>query len=342
MKLTEEQVAVVSATDARFTVRAGAGSGKTRVLVDRYVRHVAELGHEPDSIVAVTFTRKAAAEMKKRIVARLRDLGLSEQAQSAETGPIQTLHAFCERVLRENCVEALVSPDFEVLETADVRLRTESAVRAALLQVLDEDSEPASLVRLLSGQSGGQGPGWTHSQLRSMVEAAMTQFRGAGIERSRLANDYATAESTRSLWNAALISALGLEGALPSAEDGSVAQWIEHLKASGAKPPPWLKSQPEESEQASATDTSALVQLAARAWELLEDDMELDQAFDFAVLERKAVELVERSPVTRERLKSSIKALLVDEAQDLNPVQYRLIDRLGAPSEMLVLSLIHI
>ena len=99
--LTEEQRAVVSADDKSFVVRASAGTGKTTTLVARYLRLITQDGLRPDQILTVTFTRKAAAEMKKRIVGALVANGLRDEAQIAETGPIQTIHGFCERVLRE-------------------------------------------------------------------------------------------------------------------------------------------------------------------------------------------------------------------------------------------------
>ncbi len=98
--LTPEQQSAVEMQSNRFTVRAAAGAGKTRVLVARYLRYVVEAGLRPDQILTITFTRKAAAEMKRRIVKTLIEAGLPLEAQVAETGPIQTVHGFCERVLR--------------------------------------------------------------------------------------------------------------------------------------------------------------------------------------------------------------------------------------------------
>src|SRR5207302_1377441 len=97
---------------------AAAGSGKTRVLVERYLKHIIVDGFRADDILTITFTRKAAAEMKRRIVDRLTGSGLSDQAQIAETGPIQTIHGFCERFLRENAIAAGLDPDFDVLSEA--------------------------------------------------------------------------------------------------------------------------------------------------------------------------------------------------------------------------------
>ena len=108
-QMTPEQNSVISDRTDRLTVRAAAGSGKTRTLVARYLRYIKEDGLTPDQILTITFTRKAAAEMKKKIVSELRDAGLNQQAQSAETGPISTIHGFLERALRENAIAAGIS-----------------------------------------------------------------------------------------------------------------------------------------------------------------------------------------------------------------------------------------
>ena len=69
MELTPQQRAVVECDSNRFVVAASAGSGKTTVLRERYLRHVIQDGIRPDQILTITFTRKAAFEMKARIVA---------------------------------------------------------------------------------------------------------------------------------------------------------------------------------------------------------------------------------------------------------------------------------
>ena len=81
---SEEQLRAITSAEPRFTVRAAAGSGKTRVLTARYLWHV-EQGLRPDQILTITFTRKAAAEMKRRIVDALREQGRADDAQIAET-----------------------------------------------------------------------------------------------------------------------------------------------------------------------------------------------------------------------------------------------------------------
>ena len=98
-ELTLEQQAVVSESSKRLTVRASAGAGKTSVPVRRYLRHVQEDGFRADQILTITFTRKAAAEMKSRIVKSLLDAGLPDQGD-----PCEPRHFFAsDRHQRRHC-----------------------------------------------------------------------------------------------------------------------------------------------------------------------------------------------------------------------------------------------
>ena len=89
-------------------VSARAGSGKTTVLVERFVRAVTQLGDTPDRILAVTFTDLAANHMKQKLVERFAGLKREEDRRALETAYIGTIHSFCTRLLRENPIEAAV------------------------------------------------------------------------------------------------------------------------------------------------------------------------------------------------------------------------------------------
>lgn len=121
-----------------IVLEASAGTGKTRVLVDRYVRLTAA-GVDPANILAITFTRKAAAEMRQRIVARMREEAgqLLDAAERRAAGErlgdvtISTIDAFCLALLQEFPLEADVDPGFDVAdETALPRLADETLDRA--------------------------------------------------------------------------------------------------------------------------------------------------------------------------------------------------------------------
>src|SRR5258708_13227405 len=100
-------------------VEASAGTGKTTALVERIVA-VLKAGAKIDRIVAVTFTHKAAGEMKLKLRAELdearREAPVLEDAlQRLEEASIGTIHSFCAQILRERPVEAGIDPDFEEL-----------------------------------------------------------------------------------------------------------------------------------------------------------------------------------------------------------------------------------
>ena len=144
--------------DRDLFLDAGAGCGKTRVLVDRYIRI---LDQEPDTsphqIIAVTFTKKAAAEMKERVRARCQEFAAEHTderwqrvARELETAPIDTIHGLCSRLLHENAVAARVDPVFAVIEGADAQILLEETVRRTLLDRLDADTDTtAQLVAAL-------------------------------------------------------------------------------------------------------------------------------------------------------------------------------------------------
>src|SRR5579863_4703522 len=117
-------------------VVAGPGSGKTTVLVERY-RALVELHHfEPRHILAITFTEKAAANMKAKLAElfahdqlRLRDL---------ESAYVSTIHGFCARVLRENAIAAGIDPRFSVLDARESEDLQYSCLNAGLDELVEQ------------------------------------------------------------------------------------------------------------------------------------------------------------------------------------------------------------
>ena len=124
---TAEQQAAIETLDCNLLVKAGAGAGKTRVLVERYIHILATGAAGPEGIVAITFTRKAAREMKERIRAKIQELLAAatepeewrrwrEVANHLDTVAISTIHSLCSRILREHPAEAGVDPEFGLME----------------------------------------------------------------------------------------------------------------------------------------------------------------------------------------------------------------------------------
>ncbi len=109
---------------ANLAVTAGAGTGKTTLLVDKVLHKVVHEGVGIDRILALTFTEKAANEMRTRLREKLEEAGRADGLDRAEIG---TIHSFCAHVLREFPVEAGVTPGFEVDEGTVFRRRFEEA-----------------------------------------------------------------------------------------------------------------------------------------------------------------------------------------------------------------------
>lgn len=170
--LAQAQSAQANASDPVMNVfvSANAGSGKTKVLVDRVIRLLLA-GAKPDAIVCITYTKAAAAEMRARLFAQLGAWTIAEDealaasvhaltgvsaggdlaaarrlfARALETPGglrIQTIHAFCERVLRRFPLEAGAPPGFEVMEGAAAQRLANDAMDAVKLAAVDDPDGP--------------------------------------------------------------------------------------------------------------------------------------------------------------------------------------------------------
>lgn len=155
---TKQKLAATTAA-VEVIVSAGAGSGKTSLLVGRYLHEVLTNAVPPDEIAAITFTTKAAAQMKARIAARLPVLarnypehaGWCENlAGSIHTAPISTIHAFCNAILRAHPLEAGIDPLFGILdETTLARLRNEAWRQFLDIRLDDDPMRYGALIRAL-------------------------------------------------------------------------------------------------------------------------------------------------------------------------------------------------
>ncbi len=110
-KLNEQQIEAVAATEGYVRIIAGAGSGKTKTLTHRYAYLVRAAGIHPGNVLCVTFTNKAAGEMKRRVRALVGD--------GYDTSLITTYHGFCVRVLREDIGRLFYPQSFPILDESD-------------------------------------------------------------------------------------------------------------------------------------------------------------------------------------------------------------------------------
>lgn len=155
--LTEQQKHAVETIDKNVLVSAGAGSGKTHVLVERYIeilRNDSELS--VDNLIAVTFTRKAAGEMRTRLKTRFQELVNSNKEKKGnrwitclaevDRARIGTIHSLCETILKAFPAEAGIDPDFEVLNELEHAELLSKSIDQAFREVIGEQSDEQKLL----------------------------------------------------------------------------------------------------------------------------------------------------------------------------------------------------
>ncbi len=169
MSMNPAQQQAVDSRTPVILVSAGAGSGKTRVLTQRYLDLVTE-GHERlERILTLTFKRKAAQEMRERIARGLEERGRAHLRPELMRAPIGTIHGFCERVLRDYALQAGIDPHFRVLEEAESSTLLEHALDTLFLQVwADTTGGFADIIRLLRDYSQDQLRGALRDILRAL------------------------------------------------------------------------------------------------------------------------------------------------------------------------------
>ena len=169
--LNPEQQAAVEAT-GRVFVSAGAGTGKTSVLVERFVRAVCDAGYDVDSILVITYTRKAAGELRARIRRALHDRGRHDLARALDGAWISTIHGFCSRLLKAHPFAVGLDPRFREIDDAGAAvLRGEAFERA--LAAFCANAEPERLRLLATYGAAG---------LRRMLTSVYETLRSAGRE----------------------------------------------------------------------------------------------------------------------------------------------------------------
>jgi len=338
--LNDEQLAAVEAEGSVF-VSAGAGTGKTSVLVERYVRAVCDRGVDVDSILVITYTRKAAGELRTRIRAALRERGRPDLARQLDGAWISTIHGFCARVLRAHPFAAGLDPRFRELEEAGAAvLRGEAFERA--LDAFCAEGDPERLRLLATYRADG---------LRRMLTGVYETLRSAGrelvlelgerpgigpaaealrSEAAALAADPAATETQRR--NAGEISRVLAEGATPERLVD-----LDGFRCRGARATAYEHAR-------KAAERAALEELAAHDRDLLQTLLEgfgveyaaakrRESVVDFEDLQLAARDLLRDDEAVREETQLRFRLVMVDEFQDTNRLQCELVD-LVAHSEL--------
>jgi len=357
--LTAAQRGAVAADGAGGLVVANAGSGKTTVLVERIVRAVHTHDIPFGSLLGITFTEKAAAELSARVRRRLADLGEEELAREAERAQLSTIHRFCARLLRAHPLAAGLDPGFTVLED----LEAQRLGRAAFAQALGEwtQSHGAAAVEVAALHRV--------AELRQLVLSVVERRRSAGRRQPGLPPappPPRLAPLRRELRHAA--AALTAELAARETNGPTVARALEaavgcgELLAAGEEGDPVAPERLGGLALAAPGAAAALSSpvcdryrealtryrqgcvdvVAGPHYALLSDLVERQadaydaakrrrSALDFADLELDAVGLLETDSDLREALAERYAHVLLDEAQDSNPVQLRLLELLAGP-----------
>ena len=181
MALTIGQEKCVNTLDKPLAVSAGAGSGKTFTLTRRIV-HALESGYltDIDQVLAITFTSKAAGEIKSRVKGALRAGGMIEQALKTDEAWISTIHGMCSRILRAHALELGLDPAFKVADEATVKTLLDASLEEVLggrddLVTVAEGVSPERLDALFASfdvHPAGPRTASVEGMVRQLVEAA--------------------------------------------------------------------------------------------------------------------------------------------------------------------------
>jgi ATP-dependent exoDNAse (exonuclease V) beta subunit len=345
---TEEQLVAIEQREGDLLLDAGAGSGKTSVLVERFARSVLEDGIEPGAILTITFTEKAAAEMRDRIRGRLRELGADEAARATEGAFISTIHGFCMRLLRAHALAAGLDPAFAVLDALDAERLADAAFEEALEALAR--AAPGAVDLIAAYTAGG---------LRSAILQVHDELRSRGQRKPRLpalppAPDLEAARhELREAADAAAreLQAVGDPGAKVLEALSRLERCDDVLAVESPWPGDlWAIGLPGGNGAALTTDaclrySEALAAFrvacehrrAIRIHELLDGLLRLfaeryarakreASGLDFEDLELECRELLRSHHALRERYRARFARIMVDELQDTNQVQLDLIE----------------
>lgn len=363
--LMPQQLQVVKTLDRPLFVSAGAGSGKTFTLTRRIVYALSpESGpfvEHLDQVLAITFTKDAAAEIRDRVRRALIEEGMDEEALTVDDAWISTIHGMCSRILRAHALELGIDPEFTVLTDTDELM--DQAVEHVLGRATAPDaaSELAASLKALyawypmAGEGGPFGAGTTIKGLvRDLLELS-SQLPG-GMDDVCVARGQADTSALADAYRAAL-------GASKAAtEKAQVAlDAVDAFEASGktmedaarlmmsCTMPRASKAFPKEQVEllkAEAADAFINIVLAcggpaldalvglARSVEAEYRALKAGQsALDNNDLLRMAYEALRDYPAIRAAYEGRFKMVMIDEFQDTDQIQVDLIRYLTGAGE---------
>ncbi len=363
--LMPQQLQIVKTLDRPLFVSAGAGSGKTFTLTRRIVYALSPesgpFAEHLDQVLAITFTKDAAAEIRDRVRRALIDEGMDEEALTVDDAWISTIHGMCSRILRAHALELGIDPEFTVLTDTDELM--DQAVEHVLGRATAPDAAPelaASLKALyawypMAGEGGSFGAGTTIKGLvRDLLELS-SQLPG-GMDDVRVARGQADTSALADAYRAALGASKAATEKAQAALDA-----IDAFKASdktmvdaarlmmSCTMPRASKAFPKEQVEllkAEAADAFVNIVLAcggpaldalvglARSVEAEYRALKAAQsALDNNDLLRMAYEALRDYPAIRAAYEGRFKMVMIDEFQDTDQMQVDLIRYLTGAGE---------
>jgi ATP-dependent helicase/nuclease subunit A len=354
VKLTGDQQRAVERSGQDVCVVAGPGSGKTRVLIERFAWLVEDQDVDPGRILAVTFTEKAATEIKQRLMDRF--AGRPDLREGIERAWVSTIHGFCARLLREHAIAAGLAPDFSVLDQAP----SDRLARAAAEETFDEllRERPEETRRLLesldlSTQDDGRQPDLARSLL-DVYEA----MRLAGLrELPPSESAEGAVGEAQDLARAILTDPASGNTAKQKSEHAALRDWARtfldlpagvsdrHFEVARLAVNRNRLVRDSAANEAAAKLKERALERAEAHWlgirnapllELLRTAMtRFDQryrekkreqaALDFSDLEEETIRLLESDPEIQRETAGRFDEILLDELQDTNRLQWSLI-----------------
>jgi ATP-dependent exoDNAse (exonuclease V) beta subunit len=335
--MNPEQRAAVAARGEVF-VSAGAGTGKTSVLVERFVRAVCDEGLDVGSILVITYTRKAAGELRTRIRAALAAAGRPDLARELDGAWISTIHGFCARLLRAHPFAVGIDPGFHELDDEHgAVLRGEAFGRALEAFCVAGGEERTALLAVYGS-----------NRLRKMLTGVYETLRSAGrplvLELGEPADVATRLDALRDAAQGLLGDPGATEGQTASARAAldlpSLPETLIDLAALRARGPRAAGFE----EARKAVEEAALEHAATRDRDLLQELLDLfaaeyraakerESALDFEDLQLLARELLAGDAQVREVEQLRFRALMVDEFQDTNALQCDLVDLIAGGAE---------
>jgi len=351
---TPEQSLAIETGARDVLVEAGAGTGKTGVMVDRYCRLVCDLDVSPDAVLAFTFTDKAATELRQRIRTALELRSAAGQQRARELlatlggAWVTTIHGFCNRLLAGHPVAAGIDPRFRVLDGPEAERAAQEAFDDAIAEFL-AGGEQARERTVATFEVGG---------LRAIVSSTHAELRSRGVAAPRLPEP-PSPDPAAAVRRVAAVAAETLEELKPT---NSTRELVERAlatlgDATGEPSLDELAALRTDSKAKSMTAYREAIDVAVTRTaeageggeayrhiaELLvlfsqrfEAVKERREGLDFEDLQLRALQLLEREEIGN-AYRARFSHLLVDEFQDTNRLQLRLVEALRGPrTELMV------